>query len=167
VVLDAQRLFAAVVVVSTCVLAGACTAERRPSETRCRTGDGRPITVQMARATLRAHGFTVDEVTDPVCSPTLIAELANLHLSGPTNQNSSARSEIRRREGHLICSIDRSQQLPDQNPRELIEETVGNADARWYVANVDCSIYAHEDRRHEQVARLRAALKALGRKAGG
>lgn len=90
----------------------------------------------------------------------MVAELTNVHFRG-AHENISMHKDITRREGHLICNIEKAPPLPDQDPRELIPNTIGNADARWNVGNVDCSIYANEERREAQVAHLRSALRAL------
>lgn len=110
--------------------------------------------VQEVIGTLRRHGFTVARAEDPVCTPTLVAQVTNVPSSSLDEYE-----KVTREDGHLTCNVEN-------------RPTGGNVVERWLddpskevllVANVRCFLYPDDERGAEQAARLDAALANLAR----
>jgi hypothetical protein len=113
---------------------------------------------------LRENGFNVDLVTDPVCTPSMVLQLSNVHSRGP-NENILEGDEIFRREGHVWCIVETQPLVPGAAPQALDDFERGKATARVWVANADCALYASDEDKDAQLARFQNVIDALDREA--
>jgi hypothetical protein len=133
----------------------------------CTMKEGTPLRVDTVLGVLRNHGYSMYVVTDPVCGAGMVAKIANVQLSGPNVNNHDA-DRIMREEGHVICNIGSEILLRGNQGRTVqrFTDDVGEAAARFYLGNVDCSIYPDSEKGGEQVASLEAAMHSLEREIG-
>ena len=90
------------------------------------------------------HGFRLSRSADPVCTETLVADLTNIHFSGPA-ENIERHDEVARRQGHLGCDVHSEPLLPGEATEITASAGKGNADARLILANVDCALYLDDE----------------------
>jgi hypothetical protein len=156
-----------VLVAALLVLASGCggsdqAAVRVPSspypgaEANCPTAEPSPISVSMARAALREHGFTVAEA-DGWCGLDLISAML-------TNASSSfVAGTVMRREGLLQCYVLVAPRRLDATP--TVEGDTLAASAERRVANLDCDLWGAEKNGFERhVLRLERAFRDLLRR---
>lgn len=134
------------------------TTASQPERTTCTQTPPSPFSVEDVAATMGAQGFSLNPVAEPLCTPTSVAFLANIHFRGE-HKNVDEHGQVSAREGHLECQVDvRPIRIHDRTYRETT--TILSEPGRVWVVreNVICSLYADN---RQMPARLSALEEAL------
>ena len=138
-------------------------ASSAENDVRCSNEEPSPITATRAVNALRAFGFTIFPVPDPVCAPQLVTQLSNTLFRGP-NVNVPSHDAITSREGQLICDVETGLS-PAARDRPWDARTFddGAHGVEVNVANVSCVLFAPAAKNIELVEKLEEALRSLGK----
>lgn len=171
---DARSYCSVAALLVLAVLGVACSttdenAAERPSTTRtdnpattapqqCAEGAGDPLSVPDTLERLRVADFSADVVSDPVCTERLVAEISNIHFTGP-HADESQHDEVRASEGHLRCEVaDRPIVIRGRRYDRATVLSRSGDEVEVIVQNVLCLLMADPEVLQARVAPLRDAL---------
>jgi hypothetical protein len=135
---------------------------------RCPERRTQPLAIAEVARTLRGQGFSVarDEGSALCSAPQVAAVLTNIHFDGP-NENISVHDEISERQGHVSCAVERRSAWGTKLHKDLhapaASPIFSGRKARFWLANVDCTIYPEGPTTEFNVRRLESAMKRLER----
>ena len=127
-----------------------------------------PLTAAEVTEMLHKHSINVyPDPTRAICDPRADDEDMPVSLTNIPSRNLDSQQPVTAREGHVFCGLRRSpvwgwklRQDLDAPPASPI---FSGDKARFFFANLECTIYPEGARSRAQVARLARAVKELAR----